>query len=98
MLCRAIQSGKLSAVRRLLANKSNHASIGVHDPETGLTPLHVAAGKGLVEIARLLIDSGAPVDAVPSFGPGATPLRNGSAITRPWCQGDFNLFVGISTT
>jgi ankyrin repeat protein len=40
----------------------------------GWTPLHSAAISGLTELARLLLDAGAPVDAVVHGTAGATPL------------------------
>ena len=42
--------------------------------DTGMTPLHYAAWKGLSEIANLLIDNGANVDCVENLS-NATPLH-----------------------
>jgi len=42
--------------------------------DTGMTPLHYAARKGLSEIAKLLIDNGANIDSVEILN-NATPLH-----------------------
>ncbi len=45
----------------------------------GITPLHVAASHGHIEIVKLLLDAGASVNAKSStnnlFNPNATPLQ-----------------------
>ncbi|RPJ50844.1 MAG: sigma-70 family RNA polymerase sigma factor, partial [Chloroflexi bacterium] len=43
--------------------------------EPGFTELHFAAQFGRVEIARLLIDQGAEINAAPSLAKGQTPLH-----------------------
>lgn len=43
--------------------------------DNGNTPLHLAAGNGLVEMTRKLLDAGAQIDQAPSEGGGHTPLH-----------------------
>jgi len=66
----AIESGDVGNVMRIMAADSS--VIAVTD-EAGNTPLHLACRSGSVEIANLLIDAGADINAVNSQG--MTPLR-----------------------
>ncbi len=66
----AIRGGQADEVATILA--ADAAAANAPD-ETGGAPLHLAARKGLVEIADLLIDAGADMNAVD--GRGMTPLR-----------------------
>jgi ankyrin repeat protein len=59
LLLTAAQNGDTESVRRLVAEK---VDIEVRD-DYGRTTLHVAAGNGQVEVAALLIESGANIEA-----------------------------------
>jgi serine/threonine-protein phosphatase 6 regulatory ankyrin repeat subunit A len=86
VLCNATASGQIEAVRFLLdqhlsVNPPNTEGLGftgsVHlidgyDPRRVYTPLHYAAALPTPEIARLLIEHGADVNAQDAFG--TTPL------------------------
>lgn len=41
------------------------ASTGVASPADGCTPLHIAAKKGFVECAEVVLQHGAPIDGIP---------------------------------
>lgn len=86
LLCNAVQSGQVEPVRFLLSQNvpvnpvqdatlemppSFHVLPG-YDPATVYTPLHYAAALPTPEIAALLIERGANVNAEDSFG--TTPL------------------------
>ena len=58
-IIRAAKRGDLSALRDLL--KSNGSLVHARDSD-GSTPLHCAAWKGHVEVARALLDAGAHID------------------------------------
>ena len=61
----AAATGDLEKVERELANDSSLVNAGDHE---GWTPLHHAVDKGRFEVAGLLIDRGADVDAVQKGG------------------------------
>jgi hypothetical protein len=65
------ENGLTSSVKRLLSIRN--INVNVKDDRKGWTPLHYAAWKGHVEIARLLLQNGAEVN-VRSNG-GSTPLH-----------------------
>jgi ankyrin repeat protein len=75
-LITAVRLGSLDATRRALAGNANPNML---DPESGLTPLMLAAGAGAPDIARLLVEAGALVNAVDRRA-GATALHKA-------CQG-----------
>src|SRR5580658_183855 len=57
----AVDRGDITAVRRAIQLEG---VTGVRQPDSsGTTPLHVAANKGLTDIAKLLIEAGADVNA-----------------------------------
>ena len=66
----ATRRGDIEAVRSILADGAD-PSVAQGD---GLTALHLAAERGHLEIAGLLIDAGAPVEARTRIG-GYTPLH-----------------------
>jgi ankyrin repeat protein len=76
LLCDAVKGGDLVAVARLLAAGANPNALMTGRNETGetvhSTVLHVAAGHGRLEAARLLLDGGAD----PS-------LADSTAVTTP---------------
>lgn len=57
-LIAALWSGDHESVRNLIGSG---LSVNFHDPESGLTPLMIAAGKADEEMVRLLLDAGADV-------------------------------------
>ncbi len=67
----AVRQGRLSEVRQKLPGLSPE-QLNALDAECGGAPLHVAAKRGRVLIAGLLIESGAEVDREDRWG--ATPL------------------------
>ncbi len=66
----AVRGGQAGEIETILADDSS--AVNAPD-ESGGSPLHLAARRGLVEITGLLIDAGADIDAVD--GRGMTPLR-----------------------
>lgn len=71
----AVEKGDVEAVAAAL---SENAELVAARPEpNGNTPLHVAAYSGQAEVARLLIDAGADVEA--TAGEGWRPLHNAAA-------------------
>src|SRR5688500_2961042 len=69
-LIQAVQRGDVPAVRQLLRQGADPSAA----QGDGLTALHVAAETGQLEIARLLLDAKAPVEARSRIG-GYTPLH-----------------------
>ncbi len=69
------------ATAAFYADPATVARLRVKAPvdDVGATPLHIAAKEGRVDVVKLLLDSGAPVDAKDSDG--LTPLA--SAIDNP---------------
>jgi hypothetical protein len=66
-------------VSRLIA-----AGADVHRPGiNGWTPLHMAAARGQLEKARLLLDAGARVDQRKGIDAGETPLMEAAYLGRP---------------
>jgi hypothetical protein len=65
------EKGLTTSVKRLLSIRN--INVNVKDDEYGRTPLHWAAWKGHIEIARLLLESGAKVNA--RSNNGFTPLH-----------------------
>jgi hypothetical protein len=63
-------NGLTTSVKRLLSIRN--INVNVKDDEYGMTPLHYAAFKGHIEIARLLLQNGAEVNA--KSNRGSTPL------------------------
>ncbi len=51
----AVRDGRLELVRLLL---DHHSAVNVGD-ENDVTPLHIAAAAGLLDIARVLLQTGA---------------------------------------
>ncbi len=74
----AVQNGSLDRVRRALDR--NPALVTRRSPDHGLTPLHWAAMAGQAEMAALLLDRGAAVDAPDETG--MTPLHKAAAFGR----------------
>jgi ankyrin repeat protein len=70
-LMAAVQDGDDDRVRTLLEHGANPS---FRDASTGLTALHMAAGRGDTVVVRLLLEAGADVFTVDSRG-GATPLH-----------------------
>src|SRR5258708_39236877 len=67
----AVDRGDIAAVRRAIQAQGGR---GVDQPDSsGNTPLHIAAAKGLADIAKLLIDAGADVNT--HGHDGWTPLH-----------------------
>jgi hypothetical protein len=66
------RNGLTSCVKRLLSIRN--INVNVKDDEYGRTPLHFAAMIGHVEIARLLLQNGAEVNARSKYG--TTPLHS----------------------
>lgn len=74
----AVEKGRVATVRALLVAGAHPGSRAADDGDEHWTPLHVAAALGHFEMASLLVDAGADVNA-PSSGDGAvgggkTPL------------------------
>jgi hypothetical protein len=65
------RKGLTTSVKRLLSIRN--ITVNVKDDEYGVTPLHYAAWKGHVEIAHLLLQNGAEVNAKNRYG--ETPLH-----------------------
>jgi ankyrin repeat protein len=65
------ETGLTTSVKRLLSIRN--INVNLKDDETGATPLRYAAANGHVEIARLLLQNGAEVNA--RSIPGYTPLH-----------------------
>ena len=73
LIIRTAKNGDVATVRRLLAQ--DKSLITARDRE-GSTPLHCAAWKGQVEVARILLDAGAPINDHNQNGHyGTTPLH-----------------------
>jgi hypothetical protein len=77
---KAIKAGNLETLRGLLAADPSLATCRLGGPARGRTPLHVVTDwPGFVpngpQIAQLLIDAGADVNARGSDGTGETPLH-----------------------
>jgi hypothetical protein len=68
----AVESGKTGLVRLLLEKGADPGVQMARGMEKGRTPLHVAAGKGNVEIVKALLEFKAPANVVDHEG--ATPL------------------------
>ena len=66
----AAEEGNIEAVKQHLAAGTN---VNAKD-ELGMTPLHRASISGHKEVAELLIDKGADVNAIPESGLFGTPL------------------------
>jgi uncharacterized protein len=64
-------NGLTTSVKRLLSIRN--INVNVKDDESGMTPLHWAAVNGHIEIARLLLQNGAEVNA--KGYNGSTPLQ-----------------------
>ncbi len=73
----AVSTGNLSVVEQALANETD---VNMKDPQSGATLLTVAALMGHTEIAALLIDHGADVDA--KGKDGGTPLHAAAFLGR----------------
>jgi ankyrin repeat protein len=84
-LCRAVQQGDINLVRQLLSSDGIDVNQGDCDKET---PLHWAALRGYVEIAKILLAAGADPDRYDAYG--FTPLH---WAVRGGCTGMVNLFV-----
>jgi ankyrin repeat protein len=70
---RAAKNGDLATVKNILA--ADPSAMNVVDKE-GSTLLHCAAWKGHVELVRLLLDAGAPINATSQNNHyGTTPLH-----------------------
>jgi ankyrin repeat protein len=69
--------GKLEQVTQLILE---HPGLVCATNDTGLTPLHWAAQGGRVDVAALLLASGANIDA--RDGRGSTPLHEASALNQ----------------
>lgn len=63
-LLQAVKSGDQSKVQHLI---SQGANVNTRDTRHGLTPLHLAASTGNLEIARTLIMNGAEVNALDNY-------------------------------
>ena len=72
----AVLLGDVAAVRELIARKAD-----LDEPGDLGTPLHAAATKGNSEIAGLLIDNGADVEATEEFS-GKRPLHAAAALGK----------------
>jgi hypothetical protein len=66
------ENGLTTSVKRLLSIRN--INVNVKEDEYGSTPLHSAAWNGHIEIARLLLQNGAEVDAKSNYG--NTPLHD----------------------
>jgi hypothetical protein len=69
------ENGLTSSVKRLLSIRN--INVNVKEDEYGETPLHDAALNGHIEIARLLLQNGADVNANDNFG--YTPLHDAAS-------------------
>ncbi len=72
----AARQGDLDVLKKSLQNE---AQVNERDPETGMTPLHIAAANGKIMVSQMLIDNDARVNILDFEG--QTPLikaaRNG---------------------
>jgi ankyrin repeat protein len=66
-----VRNGLTSSVERLLSIRN--INVNLKDDVYGATPLHEAAWKGQIEIARLLVENGAEVNA--RYNNGSSPLQ-----------------------
>lgn len=73
---------------------NNRADVTVCD-QFCWTPLHHAAYAGQVDLIKLLVEAGAPVDAPTLYG--ATPLMRAIQSSRPCCV-DFLIKAGAKVT
>jgi ankyrin repeat protein len=83
-LHKAVGRGNVGEVKRLIHNGED-----IHCPEEeeGMTPLHVAAYLGRLEIVQILINAGAELNSRDSSGD--TPLHAVCITGRdPWREGD----------
>jgi len=67
----AAQKGDLAAVEQELRRDP---SLALGSNDIGMTPLHAAANNGHLAVVRVLLDAGAPVDAI--MGDGYRPIHN----------------------
>jgi uncharacterized protein len=72
--------GDTQGLTRILSEDRSAASSFSHD---GWTPLHIAVGFGQLEAARILLDHGAPLDAVSRNGIRNQPLQAAVAGGHP---------------
>eukprot|EP01062_Namystynia_karyoxenos_P076895 TRINITY_DN7627_c0_g1_i1.p1 TRINITY_DN7627_c0_g1~~TRINITY_DN7627_c0_g1_i1.p1 ORF type:complete len:1528 (+),score=500.57 TRINITY_DN7627_c0_g1_i1:83-4666(+) len=73
LLCGTVAEGEAGLPHlEDMIGASSETSLGLADYD-GRTPLHIAAAKGEVEVAKRLIDAGAPLDCRDHVG--VTPLR-----------------------
>lgn len=78
ILNRAVKHGALSTVQAML--KAHPELVNAKDSRIGATPLHWAVIRNHSDIAELLIDKGADVNAVDKFG--MTPLHKAASFNR----------------
>ncbi len=78
-VCEAAAVGDVERLRELVAVERRAVEERSAD---GFTPLHLACFFGHLEAARLLLDAGAPVDAVATNGTELRPLHGAAASRR----------------
>lgn len=89
----AVESGATECVKLLLAHGAN---AGWESNNGGETLLHLAVKRGLLDMARMLLDAGVPVDGLNWFG--ISPLAFALKLRDPLPMADLLLERGADVT
>lgn len=77
-LYKAAYLGREGKIKRLIENGTN---VNVKSPNSKRTPLHIAVSKGRIEIAKVLCNAGADINA--KTDKGETPLALAIEVKKP---------------